>query len=1079
MAVVLAASLIPALVRGASADPVKAAHPSDFDPDAYVATVAGAGRFPLVEGVAAAPLVVSSSDHQGVRRVVGDLQDDIAAVTDVEPALSVDGVPSGGPAVLVGTLGNSGVIDSLVASGKLDVAELEGRWEMWVVEVVDEPWPGAPPVLVIAGSDQRGTIYGVYDLSRQIGVSPWHFWADVPPHRAGELFVLPGRHSRGEPAVRYRGLFINDEWPNLAHWANHYFGPGRDPDWPMGFNGDFYERIFEVVLRLKANTLWPAVWGRAFALDDPRNHELATAYGVVMGTSHEAPMLRGIEEWNRGCVGPDYCRGADPLPAHPGAFVGGSDPYGGNGQWSFRSNGAAVQAYWREGIQRMVDEDIEGIVTVGMRGAGDTGLQDGPGIDLMNDIIATEQQIIEEVTGHDSSETQQVFTLYKEVLRYWEQGIKVPDDVTVVFADDNWGSLLKLPDLTAPPRSGGYGLYYHFDYVGSVRSYKWVDTTKLANTREQLRTAYDYGVDRVWVANVGDVKNSELPLEFFLDFAWDPDAIGETDIAEWTNRWAARQFGPEHADAIGAVLHRYGELQSLRKPELLNLRYNQSGGVSSTTDNPFNLHNYREVELITEQWTELAAEAERLRMLLPAERDDAYFNLVHYPVAATANAYGLRLANFTNRLYYTQQRVATNTQADLAEAHFAADQALSAYYNNTLADGKWSADPTVRCLFCHGFQNQAKFGYGSPRYLSSAWRDPMACHKNPTGHGDDSTCLLLNDEIYPAVQRSAVPPQALMGVAVDGSSAYYPAQTSPLTLPVFSPYQTQPLQYLEVFARGSQPFDYTITPAQPWVHVDPASGTVDTQIRATVTIDYDQAPTGTTTVPITVTGPTTATVNAVIHNPDLDHDLVGHIEASGHVSIDADRPSRVIVRDGIGWRELPDIGRLSDGMTPSPVTAPSQTPGGDSPRLEYDLTLTTTGPVQVWAYLSPRNNVLSNGGLRYAISFDDDTLQTVDIRAAHNADPISLNAGWGRGAADNVNRTVTSHTITEPGTHTLKLWMVDPTVIVQKVVIDTGGLRTSYLGPPQSMTAEEISQGPDATARGTQVTGAGTHVGLE
>ena len=452
----------------------------------YLSTKSGPGRFPLVAGGKAAPLVVSGSDHPGVIRVVNDLQSDIAAVTGVQPAVSVDKLPAADEIVLIGTVGNSPLIDQLVSAGKLDVTGIAGQWETSLQQVVDNPVPGVRRAFVIAGSDQRGTIYSAYDVSRGIGVSPFVWWADAAPAHSDELFVLPGRHTQGTPVVKYRGFFINDENPNLGGWAPEYFGPGLFPGLPGGFNSKMYAKVFELMLRLKANYLWPAVWGRAFALDDPQNHATATAHGVVMGTSHEAPMLRGIEEWNR------FAKPAV-RDSSGNIITPGNDPYGGTGEWSFRYNSGALKKYWTFGIQRMVDQNIEGVVTLGMRGNGDTALPDGNGIDLMKSIIAAERQILSDVTGKDLNTIPQVWTMYKEVQRYWDEGLRPPDDVIVVFTDDNWGNIRRVPDPSQPAHPGGYGLYYHFDYVGGGRDYKWVDTANIANTWQQLNMAVAYG----------------------------------------------------------------------------------------------------------------------------------------------------------------------------------------------------------------------------------------------------------------------------------------------------------------------------------------------------------------------------------------------------------------------------------------------------------------------------------------------------------------------------------------------------------------------------------------------------------
>jgi hypothetical protein len=991
-----------ALIAPLAVAPAAVAAPAG--PDAgYVVTRTGRGHFPLVAGGRAAPIVVSAGDHAGVLRVAGDLATDLRRATGVQPAVSHDAVPAGRDPVIVGTIGRSALIDRIVAAGRLDVTGIRGRWETTVEQVVDHPLPGVRRAFVIAGSDQRGTIYGAYDVSRQIGVSPWHFWDDVPVPHSGALYVRPGRHSQGTPAVKYRGFFINDENPATGTWAPRYFGPGKAPGYPGGLNAAYYAQVFETMLRLKANYLWPAVWGRAFAEDDPANHATASRYGVVMGTSHEAPMMRGIEEWNRHAKA--AVRDADGTIVTPG-----SDPYGGTGEWSFRRNRDAIVQYWRDGARRMRDHGFEGVITLGMRGNGDVSLPDGDGIDLMSQIIDTQRGILREF---GLQEAPQVQTLYKEVQRYWDQGYRPPDDVTVVFCDDNWGNLRKLPHPGLPPRSGGYGMYYHFDYVGDGRNYKWVDTVNLTNTWEQLHLAYTSGVDRLWMVNVGDLKNEEQPTQFFLDYAWNPHAWPLHRLDDWERQYAAQNFGPRLAGAIAEVLSEYGHLQSRRKPELLNRRITTDPATGAVTyddrQTPFSLTAYREMDRVTAEWQALAARAGRIKARVPAAWQDAFYQLVWYQVAATANLYELRRAQFTNLLYAEQGRAATNAMADLAEAKFAVDQAMNDYYNTELAGGKW-----------RDWQLQPKIGYGDvERYGPNApWQQP------------ELNNVALPDAIYPHLRRIDVPAGAAMGVALDGGDAR--------TLPAFSPWQSQPRQYLEVFNKGTTPFRYAIRAGRPWVHVTPAAGTVQQQIRATVTVDWRRAPKGTTTVPITVTGAgSTVVVDAPVENPELRPH--GFLEANGTVTMEAAHYTR---KAGT-WRLLPDIGRTGHGLTPLSADA----------RLAYDMTLTSTGPVRVSVLLSPRNNVLPTPGLRYAVSIDDQSPQTVDIIAATGANDTTMNRQWARNTSDNINVTTTTHTIDRPGRHTLTFHAVDPTVIVQRLIVDTGGVRYSYLGPPESRQA--------------------------
>jgi len=487
-----------------------------------------------------------------------------------------------------------------------------------------------------------------------------------------------------------------------------------------------------------------------------------------------------------------------------------------------------------------------------------------------------------------------------------------------------------------------------------------------------------------------------------------------------------------HAEDIAEVLHDYGVLQSRRKPELLNRRITTSADGTVTYDDqqtPFFLEHYREMDRVTEQWRDLAERAERVGRRLPPSHRDAYFQLVLYASKATANLYALRAAEFTNLRYAAQGRAATNDLADETDARFVDDQALSYYYNNVLAGGKW-----------RGFQTQPKIGYGDvERYGPNApWQQPELNNE------------ALPDEVFPAVRRIEVPAGADMGVAIDGSDRWWPSATEPTVLPTFSPYQSQPGQYLEVFNRGRDAFPYVIESDASWLRVSPSRGVVHKQVRAEVRVDWRRAPKGLTRVPLTVSGPngTVVAVTAVVDNPQ-HAPRRGFVEANGYVSMLADHASRVAGGDGVGWLRIPGIGRDGAGVRATPVTAPRQRPGA-GPRLEYTLNLSTIGPVTVWVYVSPRNNVHPTDGLSYAVSLDGAEPQRVNVTTATGADDTSMNRQWERNTSDNVNRTATTHVVERPGEHVLKVWMVDPTVVVQKIVVDTGGLAPSYLGPPES-----------------------------
>jgi hypothetical protein len=955
------AMLAPAVALAAAAAPLAAQTVVPGAAASYVAATAGPGRFPLYAAGRPAPLVVSGADWPGVIRAVRDLSRDVGRVTAHEPVVSLDTLPDARDVVVIGTLGRSPLIDALVRAGRLDTAGIAGRWEASLTQVVDRPWPGVERGLVIAGSDKRGTIYGIYDLSAQIGVSPWYWWADVPVRHRDALYVLPGRHTDGPPAVKYRGIFLNDEAPALSGWARATFG---------GFNHRFYEKVFELILRLKGNYLWPAMWGNAFNEDDTLDAPLADEYGVVMGTSHHEPMLRAQQEWRR----------------H------------GTGAWDYQTNAAVLREFWRQGIRNM--DAHESIVTIGMRGDGDMPMSDSANIGLLERIVADQRAIIAEVTGKPASETPQDWALYKEVQEYYDRGMRVPDDVTLLFSDDNWGDLRRLPALGAPPRAGGYGLYYHFDYVGGPRNYKWINTNAIPRVWEQLHLAFGYGVDRIWIVNVGDLKPMELPIQFFLDYAWDPGRRPVERLPEYARRWAAQQFGPAHAAAIASVLDDYGRYSARRKPELL----------SPAT---FSLDDYQEWASVVAELRRLRAEAERIGAALPAADRDAYYELVLHPVLALGNLYELYETVALNQRAAAQGRAATNDFAARARALYARDAAITAYYNDTLAGGKWPH-----------MMDQTHIGY-------TYWQEPR-------------------QNTMPEVREITVPYDAVMGVAIEGSDRWWPTDTSAAVLPALDPFGDRTRE-IEVFNRGREPFEFEARSQAPWLRVTPSRGRVEQALRLTVSVDWQAAPRTAGAAPrrvaITLTGAgRSVVVAAPVRNPVAPRpDAVrGFVEGDGYVSIEAEHFSRAVGAGPIHWVRIPGLGRTLSGMTAFPVSADRQTPGGgSSPHLEYRLYLFDGGDVSVRAVFSPTLDFHATG-LRYAVSLDDEPPQVVNLTA-----DTTLHT-WERRVSDNAIVSDTRHHLSAPGQHVLRYWLVDPGVVLQKLVVARTAVAPSYLGPPES-----------------------------
>jgi hypothetical protein len=580
-------------------------------------------RFCIAKDGKAVTIVVDEQDWKGVIRAANDLGDDVKKVTGTASPVKVEELKNGKieSGIIVGTIGKSRLIDKLIKQKKLDVSKVKGQWESFVIDLVDGN-------LIVAGSDKRGTIYGIYEISQRIGVSPWYWWADVPVKHQDEVYWTDGRFLQPSPKVKYRGIFINDEAPSFTDWSNEHFG---------GINSKMYTHMFELILRLKANYLWPAMWGKSFNEDDPDNPRLADEYGIVMGTSHHEPMMRSQREYTD--------RKADVGP------------------WDYSVNKERLDAYFMEGMQR--NKDYDNLVTIGMRGDGDVAMGNGDDEDNMKtlaEVIKGQRSIIKKLYGREDA-VPQLWAIFTEVQRYYDAGFTVPDDVTLLFCDNNWGYIRRIGRDFERKRKGGVGLYYHIDMNGGPWNDRWVNTTTIPKLREQLNLAYKTGINRIWIINVGDLKPKEVPIDFIMHYAWDPDAVKAGAEQAWLESFVASAFGDLPTETVkeaADLIAKYSKYNLWRKAE------SQVPGI----------FNKEEMAYTDSLWIALASRAEALRTRIPADAQDAFYQLVYYPVVASAGV----------AMIYN---AATHGNSQLVEQLMSRDRELSGYYHQ-LADGKWS-----------------------------------------------------------------------------------------------------------------------------------------------------------------------------------------------------------------------------------------------------------------------------------------------------------------------------------------------------------------------------------------------------
>lgn len=926
-----------------------------------------AGGFPLVAPSGIANVLVSADDWQVAKIAAGDLAADIERVTGRKPQTS--GALSENM-VLVGTLGRSPMIDRLVEEGRLDARDVQGLWESFVIATVADPMPGVRRALVIAGSDRRGTAYGVYELSKRMGVSPWYWWADVTPLRRESLYVSAERLRVGPPAVKYRGIFINDEMWGIRPWAEMTHAP----DEGHGLGPRTYSRVFELLLRLRANYLWPAMQDHSIPFNCyPQNKVVADDYAIVMGSSHIEPMLRNNmagAEWDRE----------------------------GGGEWDYQKNPAPIREYW--GRRLASNGRYENIYTLGMRGKDDepmkfTGTKQEK-ITLMEQIFDDQRELIARHVDPDPDKVPQVFIPYTEVLGLYDSGMKVPESATICWPDDNFGYIRRLPNAAERGRSGGSGVYYHIQWLnGATTAYTWLNTTPPPLIWEEMNKAWQHGANKLWVLNVGDIKPGEIGTEFFLDMACNPERWKHDNVRDFLVQWAARDLDPKFAGEIADIMEAYYRLGFTRRPEhLLQARRTDPPRYSWFSHTESNDEAMQRVE----QYDALTRRARAVYEQLPTARKDAYFQLVLYPVECCSLIN--RKVIFADKSIRHGNEGRASAREYAAKAREAADRVieLTKHYNTGLVTA------------------------------GAKWNHMMSPAPGPWGN------QFRQFEMPPLSDVSGTGPPSL-GVALEGGDAQ--------TLAGLSVYD-QGKRFIDLYNTGKGDIRWSAATSQPWVKIDQTSGSFTTEQRLWVGIDWSKVPAGddlSASIEVSSSAGKHAIKVPVFKpvGPSRD-EITGFVESHGYVSMEAEHFTKKESRGGAAWEVIKGLGRSGDSVTVLPPTVASRTQVDEirslSPSLEYDFHTFSSGAARLDLDCLPIQPVAPSQGVRLAVGID--------------GDPPQIIAGAGGDVLANLRRHTTTVRIAAPGKHKLTVWMVDPVVVLDKVVLDFRPPVESYLGAPES-----------------------------
>lgn len=927
-----------------------------------------------------AEIIVMANEREFVHTAVNLFVNDVLAVSERKPTLKSSGESL--YQIKVGTLGLNPDFDRECEASGIAISSLKGKWEAYIIKVIQNK---DKQILFVVGSQPRGTAYGLMELSHRIGVSPWVWWDDVHSQKKTTV-VLPGDLSvQDGPEVQFRGIFINDEDWGLHPWAAKTFEPETGDIGPKT-----YARVFELLLRLKANAIWPAMHActRAF-FTYPGNIKMADRYGIFIGSSHAEPMLRNnVDEWHRW------------EPAE-----------GKRAEWNFETNPGQLEEYWRQRVEEAKDHSV--IYTIGMRGVHDSGMPGGKNpedkVRILNDVFEAQRNILEEETGRkDVSQIPQIFCPYKEVLELYRIGAGVPEYAAIMWADDNNGYLRQLSDVAERQHAGGAGVYYHVSYFGRPHDFLWIESTPGSLIWEEMHKAFKTNAKRIWIVNVGDIKANEIDLNFFLNVAWNPDQYSPDNLDAYYFHFAEAQFGTEYADEIGDILKKYFQLGFSRKPE--HMGWSKVLPNTPTHDPALSMfHDGDEVQHRIDAYDNLEKQVDGVYTKLPDRLKDAFFELVAYKVIGASNMNKKILYSYKSRMYAKQGRVIANQYADQARQAFEKIRNETEKYNQEVAEGKWN------------------------HIVSYHPRNLPVFDMPETGH------------VVPQKRYAG-------GLVPEGYSDPIIPNLKIESLPVFNAL-TDRSYFVDVFNAGAEPLTWKADVKQPWVRLSEMAGQTSIQNRIWVSVDWDQILSNSTvqaTINFELNGQSHPVQIEAI-KPDLPvGDKNRFVEDNGVVSIEAEHFSEANQNANTRWKLIQGLGRTGDAMGSYPLTVmPFRTDElGEAPSLGYDFYSETSGDATLYFYCLPNQPINADYQLRFAVDIDGGNPVVVNGMLAKTMD--EQNDEWQK----NVLRAATipeCHlTIPDRGMHTLKITMIDPGVVIDKIVIDFGGMKPSYFGPEET-----------------------------